>query len=48
MTVSSETAAVDFMVVPTLTFERLFAFIILGLERRKIHWIGVTSNPTAQ
>ena len=41
-------AAVDFLVVPTLTFERLFAFIILGLGRRKIFWIGVTTNPTAE
>ena len=41
-------AAVDFLVVPTLTFERLFAFIVLGIGRRKICWIGVTMNPTAQ
>jgi transposase InsO family protein len=41
-------AAVDFLVVPTLTFERLFAFVALGLSRRNILWIGVTTNPTAQ
>jgi transposase InsO family protein len=41
-------AAVDFLVIPTLTFERLFAFIVLGIGRRKIFWIGVTSNPTAE
>ena len=41
-------AAVDFLVVPTLTFERLFAFIVLGIGRRCILWIGVTSNPTAE
>ena len=41
-------AAVDFLVVPTLTFERLFAFVVLGIGRRKICWIGVTTNPTAQ
>jgi transposase InsO family protein len=40
-------AAVDSMVVPTLTFERLFAFIVLGIGRRCILWIGVTTNPTA-
>src|ERR1019366_4124554 len=40
-------AAVDFLVVPTLTFERLFAFVILGIGRRNILWIGVTTNPTA-
>ena len=41
-------AAVDFLVVPTLSFERLFAFVILGVGRRTILWIGVTTNPTAQ
>lgn len=41
-------AAIDFLVVPTLTFERLFAFIVLGLGRRKIIWIGITTNPTAE
>ncbi len=29
-------AAVDFLVVPTINFERLFAFVILGLGRRRI------------
>jgi transposase InsO family protein len=41
-------ASVDFLVVPTLTFERLFAFIILGLSRRRLLWIGVTAHPTAE
>jgi hypothetical protein len=41
-------AAVDFLVVPTLTFERLFVFVILGVGRRNILWIGVTTSPTAQ
>jgi transposase InsO family protein len=41
-------AAVDFLIVPTLTFERLFAFVVLGVGRRNILWIGVTTNPTAQ
>jgi transposase InsO family protein len=41
-------AAVDFLIVPTLTFERLFAFVVLGIGRRKICWIGVTTSPTAQ
>jgi transposase InsO family protein len=40
-------AAVDFLVVPTLTFERLFVLVVLGLGRRSILWIGVTTNPTA-
>src|ERR1017187_2161823 len=41
-------AAVDFLVVPTLTFERLFAFVILGVGRRNILWIGITTHPTAE
>jgi transposase InsO family protein len=41
-------AAADFLVVPTLSFERLFAFVVLGVARRDILWIGVTANPTAQ
>ena len=45
---ADDIAAVDFLVVPTLSFERLFAFVVLGLGRRDIVWIGVTTNPTAQ
>src|SRR6202521_2366764 len=41
-------ASVDFLIVPTLTFQRLFAFVILGLGRRRLIWIGVTTSPTAQ
>src|SRR6266705_4745610 len=38
-------ASVDFLIVPTLAFERLFVFVILGLGRRRLLWIGVTTNP---
>jgi len=41
-------AAVDFLVVPTIAFARLFAFVIVHLKRRKILWIGITTNPTAE
>jgi transposase InsO family protein len=41
-------ASVDFLIVPTLTFRRLFAFVILGLGRRRLLWIGTTTNPTAE
>ena len=41
-------ASVDFLIVPTLTFERLFVFVILRLGRRRLLWIGVTTNPTAE
>lgn len=40
-------AAVDFLVVPTITFERLFAFVVLGIGRRQILRIGVSTQPTA-
>src|SRR6188472_728262 len=41
-------ASVDFLIVPTLAFERLFVFVILGLRRRRLLWIGVTRHPTAE
>jgi hypothetical protein len=41
-------ASIDLFVVPTITFERLFAFLILGHCRRQLLWIGVTRNPTAE
>jgi len=41
-------ASVDFLIVPTLAFERLFVFVILGLGRRRLLWIGVATNPTAE
>lgn len=39
--------ACDLLVVPTLTFRRLFVFVVLDHERRRILHIGVTTNPTA-
>src|SRR5438105_7256672 len=41
-------AAIDLCVVPTLTFERLFAFLVLGHGRRQLLWIEVTRHPTAE
>jgi hypothetical protein len=35
-------------VVPTLTFERLFAFLVLGHGRRQLLWYAVTRHPTAE
>ena len=40
-------AAIDLCVVPTLTFERLFAFLVLGHGRRQLPWFEVTRHPTA-
>jgi transposase InsO family protein len=41
-------AAIDLCVVPTLTFERLFAFLIVGHGRRQLLWFAVTRQPTAE
>ena len=41
-------AAIDMCVVPTLTYERLFAFLVLGHGRRQLLWIEVTRHPTAE
>jgi hypothetical protein len=41
-------AAIDLLVVPTLTFERLFAFLVLGHGRRQLLWFEVTRHPTAE
>ena len=41
-------AAIDMCVVPTLTFDFLFAFLVLGHGRRQLLWIEVTRHPTAE
>lgn len=41
------TIAVDFLVVPTVTFNRLYVFFVLSLERRRILHVNVTSHPYA-
>jgi transposase InsO family protein len=41
-------AAIDMCVVPTVTFDRLFAFLVLGHGRRRLLWIEVTRRPTAE
>jgi transposase InsO family protein len=40
--------AVDMCVVPTLTFDLLFAFLVLGHGRRQLLWFEVTRHPTAE
>ena len=40
-------AAIDMCVVPTLSFDLLFAFLVLGHGRRQLLWFEVTRNPTA-
>ncbi len=41
-------AAIDMCVVPTVTFERLFAFLVVGHGRRQLLWFEVTQYPTAE
>ena len=40
--------AIDLCVVPTLTFERLFAFLVVGHGRRQLLQFAVTGNPSAE
>jgi len=41
-------AAIDLCIVPTVTYERLFAFLVVGHDRRRLLWIEVTRHPTAE
>jgi transposase InsO family protein len=41
-------AAIDMCVVPTLTFDLLFAFLVLGHGRRQLLWFEVTRYPRAE
>jgi hypothetical protein len=45
---ASDIAAMDLFVVPTIGFDLLYAFGIVGLNRRDLVWINVTTNPTAE
>ena len=40
-------ASIDLFVVPTIAFQQLFAFLVLGHKRRQLLWFAVTRNPTA-
>ncbi len=41
-------AAMDFLVVPTIGFRLLYAFVIIRHDRRRIVSIAITSHPTAE
>jgi putative transposase len=43
-----DVAAMDFFVVPTVTFKVLFVLVILAHERRRIVHVNVTEYPTAE
>src|SRR5450755_3157876 len=40
--------SIDLFVVPTVTFEQLFGFLVLGHGRRRLIWYAVTAHPTAE
>ncbi len=42
-----EALAIDFAVVPTVTFRLLYVFVVLSLERRRLLHVHVTAHPTA-
>jgi transposase InsO family protein len=35
------------VIVPTISFDLLYAFVIIRLDQRDLVWINVTTNPTA-
>jgi transposase InsO family protein len=41
-------ASIDLFVVPTIAFEQLFAFLVLGHGRRRLLWTAVTRHPTGE
>ena len=41
------TLAVDFLTVPTVTFDVLYVFFALSLERRRILHVNITAHPHA-
>ncbi len=45
---ASAIAAIDLCIIPTVTFERLVAFLVVGHDRRQRLWIEVTRYPTAE
>jgi transposase InsO family protein len=41
-------ASIDLFVVPTITFQQLFACLVLSHQRRRLLWFAVTRHPTAE
>jgi transposase InsO family protein len=41
-------AAMDFFVVPTISFQLLYVWFVINHDRRRLIHINVTTNPTAQ
>jgi putative transposase len=45
---TKDLASLDFFVVPTITFQFLFTFVILSHDRRRLVHFAVTANPTPE
>jgi len=45
---AGEIAALDFFVVPTLTFRLLYVFIVMSLERRHVLHVNISESPSAR
>jgi hypothetical protein len=41
-------AAIDLLVAPILTFERLLAFLVLGHDRQQLLWFELTRRPPSE
>jgi putative transposase len=41
------TIAIDFLTVPTVTFDIVYLFFVLSLERRRVLHVNVTAHPNA-
>jgi putative transposase len=41
------TIAIDFLTVPTVTFDIVYVFFVLSLERRRVVHVNVTRHPHA-
>jgi len=44
---AKDLVAVDFLIVPTVSFRVLYVFLVLGHERRKVLHFNITASPTA-
>ena len=45
---AKDIAAIDFFLVPTVTFRLLYCFVVLSHDRRRVIHFNVTEHPTAQ